>query len=105
MFKSKFNKMYRNVIAEMNDEIMNKVGFGKEVEAKNNGLCPFCKTAVKPDSFRDEVSAREYKISGLCQACQDQVFGTETTETDDTVAVNDTDYHMSEDEMPDDLKS
>lgn len=26
-------------------------------------------------AFRDELSAREYRISGLCQACQDRVFG------------------------------
>lgn len=25
--------------------------------------------------FRDELSAREYRISGFCQACQDRVFG------------------------------
>ena len=25
--------------------------------------------------FRDELSAREYYISGMCQACQDSVFG------------------------------
>jgi hypothetical protein len=25
--------------------------------------------------FRDALSAREYSISGLCQACQDKVFG------------------------------
>ena len=25
--------------------------------------------------FRDEDSAREYKISGMCQACQDSIFG------------------------------
>lgn len=25
--------------------------------------------------FRDELSQREYTISGLCQACQDRVFG------------------------------
>jgi hypothetical protein len=27
--------------------------------------------------FRDEVSSREYAISALCQACQDEVFGGE----------------------------
>ena len=27
--------------------------------------------------FRNEISRREYSISGLCQACQDKVFGTE----------------------------
>jgi hypothetical protein len=26
-------------------------------------------------SFRDELSRREYHISGLCQKCQDQFFG------------------------------
>ena len=26
--------------------------------------------------FRDELSAREYYISGMCQHCQDSVFGT-----------------------------
>lgn len=26
-------------------------------------------------SFRDELSKREYKISGLCQKCQDKIFG------------------------------
>lgn len=25
--------------------------------------------------FRDEISKREYTISGLCQACQDEIFG------------------------------
>jgi hypothetical protein len=25
--------------------------------------------------FRDELSAREYTISGMCQACQDATFG------------------------------
>lgn len=25
--------------------------------------------------FRDELSRKEYRISGLCQACQDSIFG------------------------------
>jgi len=25
--------------------------------------------------FKDELSAKEYEISGLCQACQDAIFG------------------------------
>lgn len=27
--------------------------------------------------FRDELSAKEYTIGGMCQSCQDSVFGTE----------------------------
>ena len=46
-----------------------------------------CPTCGKPASdtphhnvpkaflFRDEGSAKEYRISGMCQACQDAVFG------------------------------
>ena len=26
-------------------------------------------------TFKDELSVREYRISGLCQDCQDSVFG------------------------------
>lgn len=25
--------------------------------------------------FKDEISRREYRISGLCQKCQDKIFG------------------------------
>ena len=32
-----------------------------------------CGQPIAP--FRDELSRREYTISGLCQACQDSVFG------------------------------
>ncbi len=32
--------------------------------------------------FRDELSRREYSISGMCQRCQDKVFGTEQEEPD-----------------------
>ena len=27
------------------------------------------------DTFRDEKSEREFRISGMCQFCQDSVFG------------------------------
>jgi hypothetical protein len=29
------------------------------------------------EHFRDELSRKEYTISGLCQICQDNFFGTE----------------------------
>jgi hypothetical protein len=48
--------------------------------------CPFCKNqpiaVVNDDNenilayqFRNRLSAIEYTISGLCQACQDSMFG------------------------------
>lgn len=42
---------------------------------KQMRLCPFCSVAINPGDFRDPISLREYEISGLCQTCQDEVFG------------------------------
>lgn len=39
------------------------------------GRCPSCKKDIDPSTFRDSLSRREYGISGLCQECQDEVFG------------------------------
>jgi hypothetical protein len=38
-----------------------------------NKVCPTCKEKV--GEFRDELSEKEYTISGMCQECQDSVFG------------------------------
>ena len=35
--------------------------------------CAGCNQPAK--TFRDDLSRREYRISGLCQSCQDAVFG------------------------------
>jgi len=51
------------------------VGFGEEVKRVELGCCPFCKDAVKVEDFRDELSRKEFNISGLCQKCQDEMFG------------------------------
>jgi len=58
----------------MNKELMKAAGFVTEVADVAAGDCPFCHKPVKPDSFKDELSKREFAISGLCQACQDETF-------------------------------
>jgi hypothetical protein len=47
--------------------------FGRSVSlAKAGNQCVCCgKLAIE---FRDEISKREYRISSLCQTCQDEVF-------------------------------
>jgi len=35
-------------------------------------ICPMCHKSI--GAFRDELSKKEYSISGLCQVCQDKVF-------------------------------
>jgi hypothetical protein len=41
----------------------------------NQNKCPLCQRSISAQSFRDELSRKEYSISGLCQACQDKTFG------------------------------
>lgn len=43
----------------------------EEVQAKQ--LCMTCQAEVT--GFRDAISEKEYHISGMCQACQDEMFG------------------------------
>jgi hypothetical protein len=55
--------------------LLTLTGFDKEVELVDRGQCPFCQKPVDPESFRDDLSRKEFKISGLCQKCQDEMFG------------------------------
>ena len=38
-------------------------------------ICVFCGIAIDVDGFRDELSRKEFRISGICQKCQDDMFG------------------------------
>jgi len=51
---------------------MAAMGYGKELEAIDAGRCPICDKMV--GSFRNANSIKEFKISGMCQACQDDFF-------------------------------
>jgi len=54
---------------------MKQAGFEKEVKAVEAGKCPFCGKIITDKEFRDELSKKEFRISGLCQSCQDMMFG------------------------------
>ena len=43
--------------------------------AMHNGQCVKCGEFNL--EFKDEISRKEYGISGLCQCCQDIVFGSD----------------------------
>ena len=51
-----------------------KNAFGRtQTEAQTQQICVFCgKPAFE---FRDALSRKEYEISGICQECQDEMFG------------------------------
>lgn len=42
----------------------------KDIDEKR---CPTCQQPV--GEFRNDSSRREYSISGMCQKCQDSIFG------------------------------
>ena len=56
-------------------DLLRQLGFGKEIERAEARLCPFCGMPVSDEDFRDELSRKEARISGLCQKCQDEFFG------------------------------
>jgi hypothetical protein len=45
---------------------------GRKGSIENN-VCAWCKNPAT--EFRDELSVREYTISGFCQKCQDDTYG------------------------------
>ena len=61
----------------MNKEIAIQEGFTRELSAVEAGACPICGQVIKTVPFRNEASVKEYKISGMCQECQDDFFGLE----------------------------
>lgn len=56
------------------DDFMKRC-FPKEEERKSKGQCPFCGEDINYTEFRDDLSRKEFTISGLCQKCQDDTFG------------------------------
>jgi hypothetical protein len=60
-------------LLRMADDIARSEG-GPGVVAASQGvaLCAMCGNTAS--AFRDELSAREWRISRLCQVCQDDVF-------------------------------
>lgn len=47
--------------------------FPGAIDQINKNLCPCCGREI--GEFRDALSEKEYSISGMCQSCQDEVFG------------------------------
>jgi hypothetical protein len=62
----------------MNKAIMKACGFADAVKLIEDGRCPSCKKLIAEIPFRDVISKKEHKISGLCQLCQDKVFESES---------------------------
>ena len=67
------NKVMTNILDAMSMKMAKDSGKGlKRSKALKVKKCVLCgNDAVK---FTDELSKREFKISGMCQVCQDNFF-------------------------------
>lgn len=63
----------------MNKEIIGKI-FPEKLKLIEEGRCPECGVRREDINFRDALSEKEFEISGLCQRCQDSVFGSKIKE-------------------------
>ena len=66
----------------MNEELMKLAGFEKEVNLVKQGKCPICESIIQLEDFRNEISRKEFLISGFCQKCQDEIFNPDNYEND-----------------------
>ncbi len=57
------------------DQILTNLTGKDRVQTITDGHCMTCRNEFVSENFRDELSEKEYSISGMCQECQDQVFG------------------------------
>lgn len=65
-------------LIEMNIEkksFLKSLESGQGVPMAENCRCPLCADRVDEEEFRNEAFMREFELSGLCQECQDTVFG------------------------------
>tara|TARA_A100001011_G_scaffold357791_1_gene402994 strand:- start:903 stop:1112 length:210 start_codon:yes stop_codon:yes gene_type:complete len=66
--KIKVNPAFENIL----EEISKSFKTTRSV-ARGNKTCVIC--AGPADKFKNALSAKEYTISGMCQTCQDRMFG------------------------------
>ncbi len=63
--------------SQMEQLLKKTFGFSREECILNQVCVPAPQGCGQPATkFKDEISVREYRISGLCQQCQDELFDT-----------------------------
>ena len=57
-------------------EKLGEMAFGRSRKnSMRDGTCVSCGEQIT--GFKDEISSREYEITGFCQSCQDKFFSPE----------------------------
>ena len=58
------------------DAMLTSVFGVDRVKTISGGTCVACDAeGIIASSFSDDISKKEYSISGMCQSCQDDLFG------------------------------
>ena len=57
----------------MNKVIIQKL-FPDMLKLIEKNKCPICSDTIRADEFTDTLSVKEFRISGMCQKCQDNIF-------------------------------
>ncbi len=65
--------MKANEKAPVIDSLLSSLSGKNRYQVVKDGMCMTCEGQAS--FFRDAVSEDEYRISGMCQDCQDSVFG------------------------------
>ena len=71
--KRKNTQRVRDGIMKINEEIIRKM-FPEKMERIKNNKCYICNDIINIKDFRDHLSKKVFKISGMCQRCQDRFF-------------------------------
>ena len=59
-------------MSEALDQIQTIIFGRTRTESISGDVCVTC--GGKADTFRNDISKKEYSIGGMCQGCQDSVF-------------------------------
>tara|TARA_Y100000593_G_scaffold90641_1_gene177550 strand:- start:4989 stop:5183 length:195 start_codon:yes stop_codon:yes gene_type:complete len=60
-------------MGELQENFARKI-YGRGIkESQEKKVCVIC--GEEASNFRDEVSKKEFSLSGMCQKCQDFTFG------------------------------
>jgi hypothetical protein len=73
MIKKDWNPVPSEKAPELEQAISAIFGINRK-ESIERKQCAICSSEVELDSFKDEISLKEFHISGMCQTCQDGIF-------------------------------
>ena len=62
------------------EKLLTELSGNNRPDMIRQNLCAWCKGPAL--EFRDDLSKQEYRISGMCQTCQDETFGGGNEEDD-----------------------